>query len=211
MKTQFNYFLKLSLMATVLAGLVFVTACNDDDEPTVDPLVGNYKLNAATYLGLYNPADGSTAAVTMNIVPIGDIPVNAPISSLVEGVLNGVSECVASDGVTPDPTQVQIEFRADGTLWFTCDGVGDTQSGTWTKVDATTVTLNISPTDNIPTGLSLTMSNFVVAGSNLSGRIDGFPMPKDLTLPLGSPLPDDGGPNIQLLSLTMVLVKKTTK
>lgn len=207
MKTQFNYFLKFSLMATVLAGLVFVTSCNDDDEPTVDPLVGDYKVSAATYLGLFNPADGSTAEVAMNIFPLGDIPVNSPIKDLVAGVLNGVPECVAGDGVTPDASQIQIEFRADGSLWFTCNGVGDEQSGSWTKVNDTTVTLDISPTDNIPTGLSLTLSNVVIAGSNLTGRIDGFPMLKDLTLPLGAPLPDEGGPNIQLLSLTVVLAK----
>jgi len=207
MKTKLISFLKFSLIATALVGLVYVTGCNDDDEPVVDPLVGDYKLTAATYLGLFNPADGTTTEVAMNIVQLGDIPVNSPISSLVEGVLNGVSECVGSDGATPDPTQVQIEFRADGTLWFTCDGEGDASSGTWTKADATTVTLNISATDNIPTGLSLTMSNTVVAGSNLGARIDGFPMPKDLSLALGTALPDDGGPNIQILSINMTITK----
>ena len=201
-------FMKKGLMLMALVGLVFVTSCDKDDDPVVDPVVGNYKLSSVTYLGLFNPADGSTIEVAMNIVQIGDIPVGAPISELAAGVLNGVSECTGSDGVTPDPSQVQIEFREDGSLWFTCDGTGDTASVTWTQTDATTITLNISPTDNIPTGGSLIMSGVVIAGSNLSGRLDGFPMPKDLTIALGAALPDGGGPNIQLLSINMVITKQ---
>lgn len=201
--------MKKGLLALALVGLVFVSSCNNDEEPTVDPLVGNYKLTSAIYLGLFNPADGSTAEVSMSIAPIPDeIPPTAPITELIAGVLNGVSECVASDGVTPDASQVQIEFRADESLWFTCDGEGAESSGTWSRADATTVTLNIAPTDNIPTGLSLTLSNIVIAGSNLSGRIDGFPMVKNLAFALGAPLPDEGGPNIQILSITMVLTKQ---
>ena len=89
MKTNF---MKKGLLFFALASMVFVTSCDDDDEPTVDPIVGNYKLTSATYLGLFNPADLSTAEVPMNVVPLGDIPVGSPISDLIEGVLNGVSE-----------------------------------------------------------------------------------------------------------------------
>ncbi len=73
MKTNF---MKKGLLFFALASMVFVTSCNDDDEPAVDPIVGNYKLTSATYLGLFNPADGSTAEVAMNVIPLGDIPVN---------------------------------------------------------------------------------------------------------------------------------------
>ena len=206
MKT--NFMMK-GLFLLALGGMVFVSSCNDDDDPVVDPLVGNYKLTSAIYLGQYNPADGSTSEVSMSIAPIPDeIPPTAPITELIAGVLNGVSECVGSDGVTPDASQVQIEFREDGSLWFTCDGEGAESSGSWSKADATTVTLNIAPTDNIPTGLSLTLSNIVIAGSNLSGRIDGFPMPRHLGYDLGAPLPDEGGPNIQILSISMVITKQ---
>lgn len=188
MKTQFNFFLKLSLMATVLAGLVFVTSCNDDDDVEVDPLVGDYQFKKATYLGTAG-ATGITAESIDVIAPTGipDPPTtvltfnpNDDITAIISGAINGLIDC-------NDPANTTIELREDGSLWYSCNSetVTSISSGTWVVNEtAGTLSLNVV-SEALGVTLSIVLNQFNLTSNILSGTIVGFPIPADLTIPLG--------------------------
>ena len=189
MKTQFNFFLKLSLMATVLAGLAFVTSCNDDDDVEVDPLVGDYQFKKATYLGTAG-ATGITAESIDVIAPTGipDPPTivltfnpNDDITAIISGAINGLIDC-------NDPANTPIELREDGSLWYSCNSetVTSISSGTWVVNEtAGTLSLNVV-SEALGVTLSIVLNQFNLTSNILSGTIVGFPIPADLTIPLGA-------------------------
>ncbi|MCH8233633.1 MAG: hypothetical protein IIB82_13455 [Bacteroidetes bacterium] len=189
MKTQFNYFLKFSLMATVLAGLVFVTSCNDDDEVVVDPLIGDYQFKSATYLGTAGTS-GITAESIDVIAPTGvaDPPTivltfnpNDDITAIISGAINGLIDC-------NDPANTTIELREDGSLWYSCNSetVTSISSGTWVVNEtAGTLSLNVV-SEALGVTLSIVLNQFNLTSNILSGTIVGFPIPADLTIPLGA-------------------------
>ena len=128
-------------------------------------------------------------------VPAIPITVNSDMTAFAAGVLNGVPECT-------DATATTIEFRTDGTLWFSCNGDDAAQSGTWERDDtAGTVTLSIAPTTAIPTGLALVIADFTVNAATLSGTVAGFPLPNDVTMDLSAT-------NLQLVTTSVVLAKQ---
>ena len=78
-----------------MAGLVFITGCGEDDPVEVDPLVGNYKLSSAIYLGLFNLTDLTTDEVPMTVQPQSS-PVSKP-------VIPGLTSTTTVDRQWPGP------------------------------------------------------------------------------------------------------------
>ncbi len=177
-------FMKKGLLFFALASMVFVTSCNDDEEPTVDPLVGSYQFKSATYLGTAG-ATGITPESIEVIAPTGvaEPPTtvltfnpNDDITAIISGAINGLIECT-------DAANTTIELRADGSLWYSCNGesVEAISSGTWVenKTDES-LSLNVV-SESLGVTLSIVLNQFDLTNNILSGTIIGFPIPADLT------------------------------
>ena len=144
----------------------------------------------ATAVAVPNPVPPPTT------VPF-PIAVNDDVTAFVAGVLNGIPECA-------DASETTIEFRVDGTLWFSCNGADASQSGTWER-STEAITLSIFATPAIPTGLTLIISGYTLTSTTIVGTIAGFPLPLDVTQDLGAGTP----PNIQFITANVTLAKQS--
>ena len=204
MKTKLISFLKFSLIASALVGLVYVTGCDSDDDPEVNPFVGNYTFSTATYLGFATPT-GIEADTAFVIVPTGvaepptttlAFPPGSDIGSIVSQVVYGIIDCSSDE-------QVRIELRADFALWYTCaDESAEAElAGTWT-VNETAGTLSLNIDSEAIGQLSIVLNDVDLSNNILSGTIVGFPIPKDATAdPLLSPA------NLQIIAFEAEFIK----
>lgn len=183
-----NNVMMKGLLALALVGMVFFTSCDKDDPEQVNPLVGTYTFKSATYLGTAG-VSGIEANPIEVVVPTGTTPPtttltfnpNDDISSVVGGVLAGVIDC---GGVA----NTVIELRQEGfQLYYGCvDGSLDpVQSGTW-SVNETAGTLSLNISSASLGQISVVLQDYKLENNVLSGTVVGFPIPKDLTMPLGT-------------------------
>jgi hypothetical protein len=164
----------------ILLALFVFTACNkdDDDDNKVpasatfeDQLVGKYAFESATF----------NQDVTMyNVMAPGDsvtFPQGSDATDLVGAVLLEDSPC-------NDPSQTLLDMRNDLTLHFVCIGENkDSLMGTWSANEENkSVALNVN-TELGP--IAITITDVVITNANLTGIIDGLPVPVDYSQPVG--------------------------
>lgn len=146
--------------------LMILSACSDDPEEVVSPLIGDYLITKAVL----------TEAVAVNTNEMGafQIPAETDITQMIQQALLGAIECT--------PEKSLIELHEDNSLFLSCSG-SDTEldAGTWEEVSETVIKLNLNSTaiPSSPTGMVLTVSNIVVAGDVLSGETN-VPLPRDM-------------------------------
>jgi hypothetical protein len=97
-----------------------------------------------------------------------------------------------------------LQLRADYTSWYVCDGeTNQSQQGTWEFNDDKDV-LKLSIFD--PADFLINISEVVIDNNTLSGRIPALPMPYDVSIPVGDPLPG-GGINFQVADVAVEFSK----
>jgi hypothetical protein len=198
MKSNFTSFLKFSLIAFSMAGLVFITGCSDDDE--VDPLVGTYALTNATV------AEALTITLPGASEP-ATLPAGTPITELVAGILAAASPC-------ENPANAAVELGADGTYYYKCIGedVERVDSGEWNKgtdTNGSEVLTLIIVSESLGQTITVVVTDLVITGTTFSGRIDGFPAPIDANQAFGAPLTGTDPPvlNFQFASINATFTK----
>lgn len=168
-----------------------ITACKKDDDednntpapPTFEEqLVGQYALNSSTF----------NQDVTMyNVAAAGDtitFPEGSDATLVVSGALLDDSPC---DNIQ----NTLLDMRADFTLYYICSGeVNELQAGTWSADEATSsVALNVN-TEIGP--VAVTITDIVINDTNMTGNINGLPVPVDYSQPVGAT-------NIQFISVSV--------
>ncbi|WP_340112393.1 hypothetical protein [Maribellus mangrovi] len=186
--------LKSQFLFALIASLVFVSGCNDDDNEEVSPFVGNYVIS--------NAAVSESFTVITNI---GDIPVDVDtdITPAIQNALLGSVTCSSAD-------KSWVELRDGGKLAMSCEGANELDAGTWEEVSDTELKLNMNsaaiPTS--PTGYSLSVTNIAAAGSNLSGNTS-VPLPKEMVAAMIAPLTlADGNPDIFIVKFSIQFSKQ---
>jgi hypothetical protein len=185
-----------SLAFIVIAALV-ITACkkddnNDDNTPPApeNPLVGTYSFISATF---NEPISVIMMNGDTNYYEAGD-----DAFQFVGGGLLGAAPCDNADNA-------RLQLKADYTSWYVCQGETNmSQQGTWEFNDDKDV-LKLSIFD--PADFLINISEVKIENSTLSGRIPALPMPYDVSLPVGEPLPG-GGINFQVADVAVEFLKQ---
>ncbi len=175
------------LFIAVLA-LLLVT-CEKKKDEEVEPLVGIYTFDSATF----------NDTVKMKVPVFGYItmmPGNDASPLVSEGLL-GAAPC-------DDSQNAAVELKSDGKIFYACRGeTNESQMGTWLiNVDRTILTLNISN----PEAFQLTISDLTITADSFSGTVENFPLPVDANFELGANLPG-GGINYQTSSIDLAFTK----
>jgi hypothetical protein len=202
MKSNFTSFLKFSLIAFSMAGLVLITGCSDDD-PEVNPLVGKYQLTNATL------ADGLTITLVqepaecLNDPQPQTLPAGFDMTAVIATILASASPC-------EDPTKAAIELAEGGVFYYLCVGEDEDRvsSGEWTS-DETTISLTIN-SETLDQVLPITVSDYTISGTSFSGTISNFPVPINPCVPFGGDLdPDTEGlqANFQFAAINATFTK----
>lgn len=199
MKSNFTSFLKFSLIAFSMAGLVFITGCGDDD-PEVDPLVGTYALSNATLAeALTITLPGSEEAA--------EYPAGTDFTTLIAGILAAASPC-------ENPANAAVELAADGTFYYKCVGedADRVNSGEWnqsTDSNGSDVLTLIIVSESLGQTITVIVTELEITGTTFSGRIDGFPAPIDANQDFGAPLEGTDPPvlNFQFASINATFTK----
>ena len=162
--------------------LVFVLgllSCGEDDGgemPEVDPLVGTYTFKSAKFI--------NEVKITINGQEI-TFSAGADATAFVSGGLLGAAPC-------DDPTNAALELRENGEGYFVCIGeTNEEKAGSW-EVDDDRTEITITLTNPVPT--SVIVEDFELTNDVLKGRINNFPMRKDVSKPQGID-------NLQLVSI----------
>jgi len=198
MKSNFTSFLKFSLIAFSMAGLVFVTGCGEDDE--VDPLVGTYALSDATL------ATALTITLPGTQGP-AEYPAGTDFTTLIAGILAAASPC-------ENLANAAVELASDGTFYYKCVGeVADrVDSGEWSKgsdsAGADVLTL-IIVSESLGQTITVVVTELVITGTTFSGLISGFPAPIDANQAFGAPLEGTDPPvlNFQFADINATFTK----
>lgn len=198
MKSNFTSFLKFSLIAFSMAGLVFITGCGDDDE--VDPLVGTYRLTNATL------AEALTITLP-GTQEAAEYPAGTDMTALIAGILAAASPC-------ENPVNAAVELASDGTFYYKClnEDVERVSSGEWIQSDDGTgsdVLTLIIVSESLDQTITVVVTELEITGTTFSGRIDGFPAPIDANQDFGAPLEGTDPPvlNFQFASIDATFTK----
>lgn len=157
---------KFILLAFLSISLVFLSSCKEDPEDDISPYIGNYIIT--------NAALSETLTLTTN--EIGDIvvPVDTPITLMIQEALTGSTEC--------EPEESIIQLLEDYSLILSClSPAPEVVAGTWQEQSETVIILNMNSTaiPSSPTGVVLTISGVTLANSILSGETT-VPISKDM-------------------------------
>jgi len=196
--------------------MAFIASSCEEDEPTVVPGAGIYDFtSAALYDGDVEDPNTTNLVVIdgmlllgaqgdINIAP-GDAGEVQITSAFVNAVLKGAAPCVG-----PDPTNYtyQINLKSDLKLAFICTSENDLSEdiGSWQVIgDKLSMSISVSFS---PVPIPIVIGNVTITDTNISGRIEAFPMIKDAKFPIGTPLDGDANNlNLQYISVDVVLTK----
>ncbi|MCX2743031.1 hypothetical protein OO013_04095 [Mangrovivirga sp. M17] len=142
----------LLALPLLFLALFINVSCDDDDDPTQDPLVGLYILTNAT----------TNEAVVIS--DMDDIPAGANITPYIAGALLADVNCT-------DDQNIRVQLTEGGLVNYLCKGEGSdpSQQGTWSVNDARTqllLTLNIG--DN---SVPITLNSLDETGGNINGDV----------------------------------------
>lgn len=168
------------LLILFMACLV-ITACKKDDDednntpapPTFEEkLVGHYALTSSIF----------NQDVTMyNVMAAGDtviFPEGSDATPVVSATLLDDSPCTNIQNTV-------LDMRSDYTLYYICsDEANELQAGTWSADEASSsVALNVN-TEIGP--VAVTITEIVISETNMTGNINGLPVPVDNSQPVGA-------------------------
>lgn len=177
-----RYLLNFSVLLLFSFGLLSCKEDEGEETPEVDPLVGTYTFQSATFVNeITITLDGQETT----------FQAGADATTFVAVGLLREAPC-------DDPTNAALELRENGQGFFVCrDETNEEQAGTWEVNDARTqITLLITN----PAPLTVLIEDFELSNNILSGRVSNFPLVRDNQYPIGSPLPG-GGLNLQTTSV----------
>ena len=188
--------LKFTLLLALIASMVFVTGCKEDEEGEVSPFVGNYVIYKAAI----------AVSFTINTNELGEIaiPVSQDITQAIQSSLLSQVTCTSAD-------KTWVELRKDGTMYMSCEGANELNAGTWSEGSSGTVlNLNMNASALPPNGFALTVTDIVNSNNKLSG-VTSVPFTKDLIAGMiagmGLTLAD-GGPDVYPVSFSIEFNKK---
>ena len=147
--------------------LMILSACSDDPEEVVSPLIGDYVITEAVLTE-------SLIIITNEIGPFDIKAIQPDITTMIQTALLGAIEC------TPEKTL--IELREDNSMFFSCkDSDAELNAGNWEEVSKTVIKLNLNSAavPSSPIGLPLTVNDVVIVDNGLSG-ITTVPMPREM-------------------------------
>jgi hypothetical protein len=148
---------RLILLTFLSISMVFLSGCNEDEEPEVSPFVGDYVLVSATL------SESLSLDVNESEDPLV-IPDGYDITVMIQGALLGSVEC--------EPANSLIELHEDFSLFLSCStSEEEIDAGTWEEQSETVIILNLNSTavPSSPTGVVLTVSDVSMIGSVLTG------------------------------------------
>ncbi|MCB0496550.1 MAG: hypothetical protein KDC79_10480 [Cyclobacteriaceae bacterium] len=193
MKTNFTIG-KLFTAAFALAAIT-LSSCNKDEDTTPD-ISGKYALTSVVLVdGNTGDSDdasdlviygGSTNPETdppyTAIIPAGDNAAsNQGALFFVNEILKGAAPCTNQDTGT---WTYLIDMQSGGDLAFECTSESiEEVLGTWVLTGTSSLTLTIE-SESLGT-VPVTLSNLEITDTTISGTINGFPMVKNATEPIG--------------------------
>lgn len=204
---KFRPVLSFGLGLGAVCGLMLLANCGSDDGPSVpvvDPLVGEYSFVSSTFMEDVTITLVDTVTYPDSAVFFDQVfPTGAPADAF---VLNGLFDTAP----TCDDASVGIALEEDGDSKLVCITTGaKTDQGTW-AFDATTneLTLVVVPPAS-PIILPVVIENVVFAGTQFTGLVSNFPLPKNVAFSLGAPLPD-GSANLQSVMIQVTFNKENS-
>lgn len=147
---------RMILLTLLSVSMVFLNSCKKDEEPEVNPFVGDYVLTKATI----------SQPLTLTTNEIGDltVPVGVEITPMMQTAILGAIEC--------EPENTLIELHEDFSMYISCTtSMDEINAGTWEEQSETVLVLNLNSTaiPSSPTGVVLTVTDVTLVGSLLSG------------------------------------------
>jgi hypothetical protein len=185
----------------ISVSLVFLSSCKDDEEPEVDPFVGEYVITNATI------SEALSLSVNEQEEPL-PIPAGIPITPMIQAALLGAIECEAQNTF--------IELREDFSIYFSCTtSMEGFDAGTWEEQSETVLVLYLNSTAVPPLGISLTVSDVSLVGNTLTGT-SVVPVPEPMLAGIVAQYPPAGTwsldteatPDYLPLSFTIELTKQ---
>ncbi|WP_020527870.1 hypothetical protein [Flexithrix dorotheae] len=158
---------KTALIILVIS--VFLGSCSEDEEPTVNPLVGTYTVSSATFI------NETTIIIDGNETTF---PAGSDAVAFFTSLLYIGSPC-------QDPTKSAITLKESNELFLSCIGEDtEEKSGTWVDKSSEKELQLIVSITGISFPITITLQDYVITDGKLSGQISNFPMPKDTGKPI---------------------------
>lgn len=168
----------LKYLFLLLFSFVIITGCSKDDDngEEVSTFVGDYIISNASVSEEFD--------ISIN-GPLGPIDYTVPAET---NITSAIQESLLSQIECDSPENSYVELREDNSMYMSCAGENELNAGTWQVVSATELKLNMNAAaiPASPIGISLTLTDIVVVGSNMSG-LTTVPLPPDMVEAL---LPD---------------------
>ncbi|MEJ2003713.1 MAG: hypothetical protein P8X57_01845 [Cyclobacteriaceae bacterium] len=147
----------LLLSVLALASIAFFAACgDDDDEPSVDPIVGIYSLSSVT--------------LNQDIVYNGmELSNGDDITQIVQAALYGASPC-------DNGANTVIDLRESFEVFYACKGESVTPErfGTWiVNADRSQLSMNLTIEGN---PFLLVLEQLSVTENSVSGVVTNYPL-----------------------------------
>lgn len=177
----------------LLMACMVITACKMDEEDNSTPVTPTFEEQLVEHCALASSIFNQD--VTMyNVMAAGDtvtFPEGSDATLVVSGALLDDSPC-------DDILNTLLDMRSDYTLYYICSGEeNELQAGTWSADEATSsVALNVN-TEIGP--VAVTITDIVISDTNMTGTINGLPVPVDYSQPVGAT-------NIQFINLAVVFL-----
>lgn len=177
--TTLNKTIGMLLSTSLLFGLLFISACNNDDdnEPEEYELAGTYTFKKAELV------DGKEEIADALGFPAALIPTD--ITAQMAGGLLAEAPCT-------NPNNGAVELKANLELFFTCIGESNEEkTGTWSvNSDRTELNLNLAVAAG---NLQLKIDDLTIneATNVIGGTITNFPITKPLLAGFLSALPEE--------------------
>lgn len=193
--------ISLKYLVLLLFSFALITGCSEDDDNggEISTFVGNYVISNASVSEEFD--------ISIN-GPLGPIDYTVPAET---NITSAIQQSLLSQLECDSPENSYVELHKDNSMYMSCAGENELNAGTWQVVSATELKLNMNATaiPASPTGISLTLTDIVVSGSNMSG-LTSVPLPADMVealLPAGVTLAS-GNPPIFMVSFSLTFVKQ---
>lgn len=150
------------ILASLFLGMVmvaFLSACDNDSETPVDPLVGQYKF---------------VSAVLTESTSYPALSMGTNVTNIIGGGLFSAITCT-------DASNTVIELKASKELFFVCINESKAEvAGTWSS-NSTQTELTLNFNDNFfPLAFSLKILGVALVGNTLTGKAENLPLPGTL-------------------------------
>ncbi len=187
--------LKLNFLFALIASLVIIAGCKDENEEPESDFIGNFVIKKASVSESLN--------ITTNELGAFQLPAGTDITPAIQTALLSQASCSS-------PDKSWIELRKDKTMYMSCEGTNAINAGTWEELSETQLKLNMNNTviPSSPTGLTLTVTDIVKSASGLTGKTT-VPLPKAMVEALITPLTLDASTPIAVpVSFSIEFSKK---